>query len=464
MKKNILFIIGIMVVVLTSCNTDELLDITPYRQTIPSTVEEFRLLMDERSNVDGRFSKGRAPMYEIDFFMSDEVKVPDGQLANYISFSGETRYRNAITWETDFCNPLEDDSDWGVLYNQILVANTVLEAMDNPEIIGDDGLRNTLRSEAKVHRALAYFSLINLYSKQYNPTTASNDLGVPIRLTKEPSGSLERSSVQGVYTLILQDINEAIASGALPDAPQTFIRIRPSMASAYAVLAKVNLAMGDYDGALEAADNSLQLYDALYNYNDIFFLPDNFDNEEVLMIKERPARSPFSITLFASNDLIAAYEPSDLRLSHKFILDFFSNEYAFDRNRTKSTLSPTVPEMYLIRAECNARVGDLSLVNDDLNTIRENRISTTDYTPTIEFADRTSALTLVKEERFRELAGTGLRLFDLKRYNTFDEADIDVVKVIDGTTYTLEANSNRWIVPIARKLIQQNPEIEQSPR
>ena len=186
-------------VTLTGCNRDEWLDIEPFGKTIPSTVEEFRLLMDQRQTTS-LTSIGRAPMYDIDLFMTEELRVPDGEHENYISFNGnDTRFFNALTWEEDFCSLNEVDGDWSNLYNQILIANIVLDAMDNPEITGDEGVRNTLRAEAKVHRAYAHFSLVNLYSKQYDPATSATDLGIPIRITKEAEGSLARSTVQEVY-------------------------------------------------------------------------------------------------------------------------------------------------------------------------------------------------------------------------------------------------------------------------
>ena len=116
----------------------------------------------------------------------------------------------------------------------------------------------------------------------------------------------------------------------------------------------------------------------------------------------------------------------------------------------------------MIRAECNARVGDLNAVDDDLNAIEQNRIL--GYTPLPNYTDRATALEAVKIERRKELVGKGVRLFDLKRYNAFDNANISLTRIIDGTTHTLEANSNRWIVPIARSVLAQDPSLEQSPR
>ena len=242
--------------------------------------------------------------------------------------------------------------------------------------------------------------------------------------------------------------------------------MRPSLAGAYAVLAKVHLAMGNYEDALEAADSSLQLHSFLYDYNSLFVLPNNFENQEVMMLKAPGLAGGFPGQLFISDELVTAYGTSDRRLNLRYSLDFFTGEYVVSKGTFFSirVIGPTVPEMYLIRAECNARTGDLSAVEDDLNTIRVNRINIADYIPMAEFTDRGNALDAVKQERFVEMAAMGVRLFDLKRYNVFDNANISLTRTIDGVDYTLEPNSNRWIVPVARNLIQLNPEIEQSPR
>ena len=448
-----------------ACDRDELLDLKPFQEVLPSTVEEYRLLMDQRSR-SRNFSWGRAPMYNADFFMTDEYKIPDGEYGNY-SPQGFTRLADAAIWAENFGTPEDEDEDWTQLNNHILIANIVIEAMEDPANTGDAATRQLLIAEAQVHRAYAYWALVNLYSKQYDPATAATDLGVPIKQTSEFQESFTRATVQEVYDQILEDLNGAISSGALPAGRQS-IAVRPNRAAAYAILAKTHLSMGNYQEALEAANTSLQNYSTLLDYTSFFRLPFNFDNEELLMLKE-PLNERFingNVRFFVADELLALFDENDQRVSFFTRRDFFSGELVIDKGSTFSNtnffISPTVAEMYLIRAECNARVGDLAAVEDDLNVIGQHRI--TGYVDLPEYTDRATALADVKTERRRELMAKGVRLFDLKRYNAFDNANISLTRTIEGTTYTLEPNSNRWIVPLTRSLLQLDPGLEQSPR
>lgn len=115
-----------------------------------------------------------------------------------------------------------------------------------------------------------------------------------------------------------------------------------------------------------------------------------------------------------------------------------------------------------MRAECNARKGNYALAMNDVNTIREKRYTKGTYTA-LSASNAVEALEIVKEERRRELAFRGLRWFDLKRYNVYDDANISLSRTIEGVEYRLEANSNRWAFPIGMKYILKNPEIIQNP-
>lgn len=458
--KNIKYtFIVLFAVFFSSCDRDELLDIEPFGLSIPSTAEDFRLLLDNRDGFTAA-DEGRVPMYEIDFFLADEIKINDDNWGNY---ADSQRYADALLWQENFGTLEDEDDDWRVLNNQVLVPSIVINAMDDPEITGDTSLKNQLRAEAQVHRAFAFWSLVNLYSKQYDAATAATDIGVPIKLETDFQSSFTRASVQDVYDQILADLNAAIDSGALPSGRQSVVT-RPSMAAAYAILAKTHLAMGNYQEAQSAANSSLQNYDMLLDYTSLFSMPNNFDNPELFMLKQRTASRNAPGQFTPADELLALYTPGDARANLYFRTNFATGEPEFDRNNFggNNYICPSVSEMYLIRAECNARVGDVSAVSSDLNAIGQNRIG--GYVPVANFSDRATALAYVKEERRREFAGKGVRLFDIKRYNAYDGDNISISRNILGTTYSVEGNSNRWIVPLSQALLAQDPGLEQSPR
>jgi len=466
--KNIIFALTILFM---GCDREELLDLPPIGEFIPDTVEDFRMLLDTRNGSSNWL--GTSPMYEIDFYMTDDLEITDENYASFFGFQGDQRLSDAIVWAENYGAIEENDFDWLTLYNKIFICNLVTEAMDNPKITGDEVLRNQLRAEAKVHRAFAYWALVNLYAKQYNATTASTDLGVPIRYESELSTNTPRQSVQAVYDLIIEELNDAINAGVLP-AGRDRVSGRPSMAAAYGVLAKTHLAMGNYNEALVAVESTLQNYNMLNDYTAIPFMAQTVNNQELIMVKE------FSVSFiaqfgnhFISDELINLYEPNDLRLNLYFTADPWTGRYLMDRNarirsgnssipNPNNFIGPTVPEMYLIRAECNARVGNLAAVSEDLNIINATRIP--NYTSLPPYTDRAIALTAVKTERRKELVGRGVRLFDLKRYNAYDNDNISITRTINGEQHTLAPNSNRWVLPITRSVMALSPEIEQNPR
>ena len=57
------------------------------------------------------------------------------------------------------------------------------------------------------------------------------------------------------------------------------------------------------------------------------------------------------------------------------------------------------------------------------------------------------ALQKIQVERRKELVWRGLRWTDIKRYNK-EGAGISLIRILNGTTYTLTPNSNLFVLPI----------------
>ena len=504
-RINIYILFFLIAVTTVSCDRDELLDVKPYGSDIPTSVEDFRLLLDNRFGPrTSSYSQGTSSMYDIDLYMSDDVKFVDDP-TQYLGSSGAARFFNALTWEEHFCNIEEKDSDWSALYNMIYICNMVIESMNDAAISGNADEKLQLEAEAKVHRANAYWALVNLYAVQYNAATASQDMGVPVLLSSEPGQDLARASVQAVYDQILKDLNDALTSSSLPEVPE--INIRASEAGAYGVLAKIHLSMDNITQAESAATECLSRYNFLYDYSVLSTMPLNYNNEELIMLKsplgEGQSATNSKSNVYLSDDLVALYHDADSRLGLKYKLDWGTGSYVFNletstyRGGLRFYMGPSVAEMYLLRAEAYVRNNNISDAMADIETIRLNRIDPTHtafnpledhdndpatpevpvfnqalYDAETKYSPTTNeeALAIVKTERRIELAGQGVRLFDLKRYNVVDNANISITRTVPGVdgepgrTVVLEANSPRWLVPIARDLRELNPELEQNPR
>jgi hypothetical protein len=118
-----------------------------------------------------------------------------------------------------------------------------------------------------------------------------------------------------------------------------------------------------------------------------------------------------------------------------------------------------ISEMYLIRAEAYAKrtAPDLAAGAADLNTLRASRI--TGYVDE-NFVTATSLVDAVLQERFKELAFEGFRLFDLKRNNLPVER---LASDASPAWQTLPASSNLFVLPIPRTEINANPNMVQNP-
>jgi hypothetical protein len=108
-------------------------------------------------------------------------------------------------------------------------------------------------------------------------------------------------------------------------------------------------------------------------------------------------------------------------------------------------------EVYLIRAECFARAGDVVDALKDLNTLMAKRIKSAFFVPFIA-STGTDALKLILTERRKELVMRGLRWTDLRRLNK-EGYNIALTRVINGQTYTLLPNDPRYILPIPDDVI-----------
>src|SRR5690606_14170091 len=126
-------------------------------------------------------------------------------------------------------------------------------------------------------------------------------------------------------------------------------------------------------------------------------------------------------------------------------------------------ISVATPEMYLIRAECNARLNNLPEALNDINKLRRHRYRAGTYTDATvsQIGNQQAVLDEVLKERRRELYGKELRLFDVKRLG------LAATHLEPGTAnvgYQLPAGDPKLIWPVHYKYLEMNPEIGQTNR
>jgi len=466
LRHIVLCIVGVFLI--NSCSRENYLDFQPRGLVIPSTIADYRSLLDQVNPSFGdELSRGFNERHIAITYLTDNQLLND----ELLGFAATIRpYLRTYMFDDLIYNSLEEDEDWANNYNQIYTANVILNGLETITD-GTQAEINELRAEALLHRAYAYFNLVNVYGLHYNPASANTDLGVPIREGIELEDlNLTRASVQSVYDYILNDINTSV--DFLKDVQPVELSFRPSKAAAYGLLSKVYLYQSRYQEALGAVELALALKSELRdinrdsfsdNFPELRILPAPFNDEQIVWFKSDRTE------IIATPNLLAQYEPDDLRLGwYEDILVIFGSTvtgkiyFAPDDNANYSNGINT-PDLYLIRAECHTRLGNLDLANADLNALRENRFATSTYLP-LNITEQTALLQFVKEERRREIVNSTERAFDIKRYNLFDGDNISLSHTINGQTFTLAPNSINWALPIAPRYIQLNPEIEQNPR
>ncbi len=146
---------------------------------------------------------------------------------------------------------------WSTAYASVNNMNLFLDNVDAASSkITAEKLAN-YKGEARFLRALAYFSLVNIYAQPFTKDNGAS-LGLPLRLKGENgsgnSNNLKRSTVAEVYTQILDDLNFAETNLPANYATQDLNVTRAHKNTAIALKVKAYLAMGRYADVVREAE------------------------------------------------------------------------------------------------------------------------------------------------------------------------------------------------------------------
>ncbi|MGL5682897.1 MAG: RagB/SusD family nutrient uptake outer membrane protein [Marinifilaceae bacterium] len=461
---NILFAF-ILLLVTQSC--DSFLDMQPKGILIPKYYEDYVKLINYPQLLKTSDSYPS--------FITDNVVLPDGLDISEDALM-DLPTRNLYTFQTDIFGDAETDGLWDYSYNRIYYYNTIIDDIMSVE---DATLKQkqALRAEALLGRAFEYLNLVNAYAKHYDSQTAATDDGIPLMLDKEIAGkkNLKRASVQQVYDRIKQDLDTAAIY--LPERPEgtTF---RASKPVGLGMLARMYLYMGRYELALKYAQQSLALNETVLDLTLHKVVdPDKSigrtdypseakNNPENIYVRLAPYVFGMSGSTFVSEELVELYEQNegDMRKELFMTKKIWGTEYPnyVWCPYVYANLAMNVPEMLLIAAECEARIGSKENAMEFLNKLMVKRIK--DFTNKTATSNQ-DALALVLAERRREMAMVGCaRLIDLKRLNREPAFAKTITHVVEGKTYTLKPTSSKYILPIPNQVIAHNPEMKQNER
>ncbi|MCD0466073.1 RagB/SusD family nutrient uptake outer membrane protein [Flavobacterium sp. ENC] len=446
---------------LSSCSTD-FLDVVPQGSQLAVSTNDYNLLMNYRNFY--YYEAGSAMQAPI--WMGDEISANESDLN-----SNNILAQRLFKWEDVIYQPSDDsfstNRDLTLGLSNIYVCNKIInEVMTSTE--GTDAQKRALRAEAMATRAFENFLMTNLYTKPYAAATASTDLGFPVITSAEVTAtSFERGTVQQTYDFIINDLTQAIADLPLKNT----IRTRMSKPAAEGLLGKVYLFMGKYTEALpylNAAFADLQSSSdgpRLYDYNVEFsdggsFLPidsyagpnspGNNKNDLTESVLSKVCYNTYAGNGPGINGSTLSAETAALYLSSDLRLNLYSPTYQYGDANPYGRLRKyaaqytrfglELSELYLLRAECKARLNDLSGAIDDVEMLRNNRMPVADAAvPSNIAGNQTALIKFILEERIREFANEGYRWFDMRRLSV--DANTELAATVKKT-HTAFDNSN----------------------
>lgn len=394
--------------------------------------------------------------------------VSNGGVTVYTGLSSDEFYNVSPDPELDLFtgNALIPDNGtgvysnlWKAAYQNIYQANAVLEGLANSTNISV-ALKKQLKGEMLVGRAFHYFYLVNLFGDV--PLLTTTNYEVNSTMPRTPAGQ--------VYQQITGDLLEAesLLTAEYPSAE----RGRPNKYTATALLARVYLYQQNWQKAKEKAESIISTgrYSLESNLNNTFL---SGSSETIWQLQpvtnymntaegfEFNPFDSFSVPKYSLTDtLLNKFETGDQRKQAWLTFNnaggqpiYYPYKYkvGFSSVLTEYYVVFRLAEIYLIRAEADAHLNNLTAAESDINVIR-NRAGLTNTT-----ANNQSALlvALEQENRIEFFAEWGHRWLDLKRNNRVDA----VLSIEKGTGW----QSTDALYPIPLSQIQINPALTQNP-
>lgn len=345
---------------------------------------------------------------------NQEVTVTPEMYADNLDFTGTFQTHQEVNQRDIRPDNVGIRDMWANSYAGINRANNVLDAIPH---VGDlSGAQATrFRGEALFIRGLHYFNLVRYFG------------GVPLVL--EPSRGVDaaevaRASEAQVYGRIEEDLEEAVDL-----LPAGRVHGRATAMAARALLAKVYLEQGKWADARDMAtaliesplfslpDDYRSVFETKNSAESIFELQYSINNSNALAYWYFPQELGGRRGHAPTTSLYNAFPEGDARRDAQigFLGDGTIYGYKFHRIATNddNVIVLRLAEMYLVRAEANARLGaDAAVVRADVDVVRDRAGLGPLPTSVAGEEDLISAILL---ERRLELAMEGHRFFDLRR-------------------------------------------------
>ncbi|GEO06486.1 hypothetical protein AAE02nite_41500 [Adhaeribacter aerolatus] len=495
MKKNILYQLLTAGLLLTSTSCE--LTLEPYNgksaDTIFTTQDGIEAAtLGNYANLKGNnYAKNLHVLTE---YASDNVTL-SGTTTNHLFFA--YNYQHVVNMD-------RTREFWLAAYKVIYGTNAAIESI--PE--GKSPVTDQLLGENYFLRAMAHFDLVNLFGRPYSQDKGAS-AGVMIRKDTDVTALPPRSTVKEVYDFVIADLLKA--------AELMTVAKNSSFASkevTYALLSRVYLYKEDNAKAIEYAEKVInskryKLMDT-EPFKKYFTVANESNPETIFAIKhiatDDMAKAAIGSLYYSQNgagwgEMYASEtyrnllnkNPNDARQSFvepvyirnaqgnitydaqgKPVLEkrnglekYYINKYSWQEGL--QTLSSPVylrlADIYLMRAEANAKLGKNQLALDDVNLIRKRAGLSGDALYTLgDLKGHPSVLSVVLEERRLELAFEGWRKYDLFRNNMPLVRNYPGYHLLSGQNVQIvEPNSPRVVYFVPQNELLTNPNLTQNP-
>ncbi len=460
-------------------------------KVIPRTMEQFEAMLHKEGFCD------------VSWFYRSEFMTDDVAENTNVITTAKDRYKNMYTWQYDiertgngdFAD--ENNDVWKRLYNDVLVANYILER--SKDVVDADIMvsrRCYLDAEAHFLRARAYLELVNVYAPVYDASTANTTLGVPLREGTGIANNATRNTIAEVYNQIETDLLEAIELFDRSNEQKSLWH--PNKKAALLLLSRTYLYEGKWQKAVGTASELIALCpQGLYAMNrNITDAIVRKANQEVLhtwgviagtLVDNVSEGAPSGIPKIyrvdnslstaaygVSTDLLEQYSANDVRpLLYFMPTSGIQVTAKWDPQfTTLGGYTYRLSEAYLTRAEANAALGNMSAALDDMKALLSKRIDGEYESLLPDTDDQMAVRRFVIDQRRLELCFENHRWFDLRRTQSWYPKNIrhvfsyststsgNVGTVTETKIYNLRSSSPNYTLELPLAETSINPDIE----
>ncbi len=465
MMKNIYtkILLGLMLITSFSCS-ESFLEIDPEQQV--ATEDAITSVDDLESSIVGVYDI----MSDNDYYGRYFVLIPDVMSDDVKQNSQANRIKNYAEYVVTTDDAQAEDL-WVRGYEAINAANTVIHS--DLELTGDDAdTRDILVGTAYALRGLVFFDMVRLFGQHYTYTSDASHFGIPLPLeSPEATAQMERSTVAEVYAQVISDMTTAIS--LMDDSTLSGTTSTLSANAVKALLSRVYLYMEDWSNAEAMATEVIDSgdYTLLTNaaYADSFALDANGETIFEFVYTDSDHFGSESVAgLYLSNyygdylpsaDVLDLIPDGDARNDLYIVDDGLTGDYApFRVNKypiaATSTKVIRLSEIYLIRAEARAELGDDSGAQDDVNTIKTRGLPSA----TLITSTGDELKEAIATERRIELAFEGQRIWDLTR----NKEGVERTQCTSSVC-TVSYPNDYFVLPIPQAELDVNTEITPNP-